>query len=95
MKYTSPEPFFKWKYFTENMYLFITDIFVDSYSVKLVNVMLHPTESISFCALSHIKELSHDIETGRWYGCVLDLYLERCRWAFIIFLVAPAIFNSN
>jgi hypothetical protein len=31
--------------------------------------------------------------TGCWqYGCA-DLYLERCRWRFIIFLVAPLIIN--
>ncbi len=43
--------------------------------------------------LSNLKGLSHEIEIGcRWYGCV-DLYLERCCWQFINFLVAPSIFT--
>jgi hypothetical protein len=40
-----------------------------------------------------LKGLSHEIEiVCGWYGCV-DLYLERCHWRFINFLVAPSIFN--
>ncbi len=35
MKYTSPEPFIQYKYFTKSMYLFITDIsYVHSFSIK-------------------------------------------------------------
>jgi hypothetical protein len=48
-----------------------------------------------FLYKSHIKGTISQIVTGcRWNGC-LDLFLERCRWSFIIFLVAPSIFNSD
>jgi hypothetical protein len=51
-----------------------------------------------YCPLSiagidpHLKGLSHKIEIGcRWYG-YLEMYVKRCRWGFIIFLISLPIY---
>jgi hypothetical protein len=42
-----------------------------------------------------LKGLSHEIEGGcRWYGS-LDLYVERCRRRFVIFLSSLSIYYST
>jgi hypothetical protein len=86
-QYFSPWIMFRWC-------VLLWDIMTRQTANGFLTFICCPTLNLS-TRMMKLKELSHEIETGcRWYEWI-DLYLKRCRWQFINFLIAPSIFNSN